>query len=238
MDRREFLKLSSFLTAGFILSKAVGIPLNLDSIVIYKVTDEFGNIKIGATRYNNPSCSYDSVKFDPNSFQILESFDNIHLVSDRKIFWYKKEGIEIINRRLVSFSIGSVKGGKKAGKIAKETGKIKIAASAAGKVSGPRTVSKIREKYILALAHPVRGIEIRKIHSNTLKTLRTDNNFKEKLKIAHSLSKSKKQSELDNIKKATEKMSERIQCPFCDKEGARRIMARWHGDKCKKRTSL
>ena len=57
--------------------------------------------------------------------------------------------------------------------------------------------------------------------------------FNINMRKAHAESEAKRISELKNIKKATEKMSSKVQCPHCNKMGAYRIMKRWHFDKCK-----
>jgi hypothetical protein len=57
--------------------------------------------------------------------------------------------------------------------------------------------------------------------------------FNINMRKAHAESEAKRISELENIKKATEKMSSTVQCTHCDKRGAYRVMKRWHFDNCK-----
>ena len=71
--------------------------------------------------------------------------------------------------------------------------------------------------------------------SNFMSAQRKDPNsqFNINMRKAHAESEAKRISELKNIKKATEKMSSKVQCPHCDKKGAYRIMKRWHFNNCK-----
>lgn len=56
--------------------------------------------------------------------------------------------------------------------------------------------------------------------------------FNLRMKEAHRNSKAKKESEIENIKKATESMARKVSCPVCGREGAYRIMKRHHFDNC------
>jgi hypothetical protein len=234
MERREFLKLSALFAAGVVLSKIGAHALTSNSIIIYKAINEKGEIIVGATRYSKPSAAW-NVKVDANSFQILETLSESSLVSSRKMYWMQKFNIEIINKRYLSFSPGAVKGGRNAGRKNKDSGKMKLVASAGGKIGGPKTIHIRRQKYLDALQDPIRGKEIREIHSHTLKEIRNTEDFKMRLAEVHANSEAKKKSELKNIKKATEKTYEQVECPHCSKFGAARIMKRWHFQNCTKK---
>jgi len=62
--------------------------------------------------------------------------------------------------------------------------------------------------------------------------------FNINMRKAHSESEAKRKSEIDNIKKATEKMKAQVKCPNCEKQGAFRIMKRWHFDNCKNKLKI
>jgi hypothetical protein len=207
MERREFLKLSSILTAGFLASKVPGYgQLSSDKVFIFTINDELGNPKIIASRYGITNLKSNNWKYgncDRDSFKYLETVNDISRVPERKKFWFDHYGIKIKNNRQIGFSPGSVKGGDNAVKTNKKMGNLKITSAAAGKKNGPKTIQKCRQVYIENLKDPVKGPQLRRSHSDRMKGLKKDPEFNRRTREAHANSPAKKKSELENIKLAT-----------------------------------
>lgn len=141
MERREFLKLTSILTAGFLASRVPGYgQLGSDKVFLFTIKNELGNPKIIASRFGITSLTNSNWKYgkyDKDSFQYLETVTDLTKVRDRKKFWFDHYGIPVTHHSQLAFSPESQKGGKNAVETNKEKGNFRVTSSAAGKIHGP-----------------------------------------------------------------------------------------------------
>lgn len=233
MERREFLKTISILSAAFALRNVPGFDLDDQLIYVYYIKDNNGKNFVMATRFTNKyNTWWDASNFDLSSFKVLEKHYEAKEIPAIKKKWFDHYKIEYKDKRNLSFSSGSIKGGKKAWDVNRKRGNLSVTASAAGKISGPKTITNCRQSYINNLADPIKGKKLRENHSERLKAQRKNPEWILAMKEAHYASEKKKESELANMKKANEKIEEIVTCPHCGKQGKYRIMKRWHFERC------
>ncbi len=233
MERREFLKSISILSAAFALRNIPDFDVNSHLVYIYYIKDKEGKPYIMATRFKNKYNKWWSAsRFDLPSFVVLEKHYDSETIPQLKKKWFDHYGIEYRDKRNFSFSPGSVKGGCKGYQVNKQNGNLILAAKQGGKIGGPKAILICKEAYIKKLADPIAGKQIREGHSNRIKSQRENPEWILAMKKAHANSEKKKLSELANMRKATDKIQEIVTCPECGKEGNYRIMKRWHFERC------
>jgi hypothetical protein len=149
MERREFLKLSAILSAGFLATKIPGYnSLTSDNVFLFTIKDELGNSKIIASRFgitNLKSSNWKYQKYDKDSFQYLETINDINKVRERKKFWFDHYKIPITHHSQLAFSSGSIKGGTNAVKTNRKKDNFKITCAAGGRVFGPELGKRNKE---------------------------------------------------------------------------------------------